>query len=182
MEKSLRNIAIRISKEAAFILLTAVSAVVFPQILHSVGALLGIGGQLGQMFLPMYLPVMILGFYRGEIPGAIAGIIAPLVSFALTGMPAAAILPYITLELVVTGVLAGAFARVKLPAVLRVFAVQVLAKAVRLSVYAVALYSTAGTVSASALTAGILTSVPGLVLQLVVVTIVIVKKENKCNE
>ena len=182
MEKTLRNVAIRITKETAFILLTVASAVVFPQILHTLGAALGVGGQLGQMLLPMYLPVMILGFYRGEIPGAITGLLAPLVSFTLTQMPGEAILPYITLELIATGVLAGALARVKFFAPLKVLSVQVLAKIVRLSVYAIALYSTTGAVSASALTAGILTSVPGLVLQLVVVTLVIVIKEKKANE
>ena len=182
MERTLRNTAIRISKEAAFILLTVASAVVFPQILHTLGAALGIGGQLGQMLLPMYLPVMILGFYRGEIPGAITGLLAPLVSFTLTQMPAKAVLPYIAIELIATGILAGAMTRVKFFAPLRVLSVQVLAKIIRLSVLAVVLYSTTGAVSASVLTAGILTSVPGLVLQLVVVSLVIVKKESKTNE
>ena len=181
MEKTLRNIAIRISKEAAFILLTVASAVVFPQILHTLGVALGIGGQLGQMLLPMYLLVMILGFYRGEIPGAITGLLAPLVSFAITGMPAEALLPYITLELIATGIFAGAMTRVKFFAPLKVLAVQVMAKAVRVFVYAIALYTTTGAVSASALTAGILTSVPGLILQLVAVTLLIVKKEGKHN-
>jgi hypothetical protein len=179
MEKTLRNIAIRISKEAAFILLTVASAVVFPQILHTLGAALGLGGSLGQMLLPMYLPVMILGFYRGEIPAAITGLAAPLVSFMLTGMPQKALLPYIIIELIATGIFAGVLTRVKFFAPLKVLSVQFLAKIVRLSVFAVALYSTTGAVSASALTAGLLTSIPGLVLQLVVVSIVIVKKESK---
>ena len=182
MEKTLRNVAIRISKEAAFILLTVASAVVFPQILHTLGAALGLGGQLGQMLLPMYLPVMILGFYRGEIPAAITGLLAPLVSFAITGMPAEALLPYITLELIATGIFAGLMTRVKFFAPLKVLSVQLLAKIVRVFVYAIALYTTTGALSASALTAGILTSAPGLVLQLVVVSLVIVKKESKSNE
>ena len=182
MERTSRSIALRITKEAAFILLTVASAVVFPQILHTLGAAIGIGGQLGQMLLPMYLPVMILGFYRGEIPAAITGILAPLVSFMLTEMPAKAILPYIIIELVATGIFAGVLTRVKFFAPLRVLSVQILAKIVRLSVLAVVLCSTTGTLTASALTAGIITSVPGLILQLVVVSLVIVKKESKCNE
>ena len=182
MEKTLRNVAIRISKEAAFILLTVASAVVFPQALHTLGAALGIGGQLGQMLLPMYLPVMILGFYRGIIPGAITGALAPIVSFMLTGMPAKALLPYIMIELIATGIFAGLLTRVKFSAVLRVLSVQILAKIVRLSVYGVVLYSANGTIAAPTLFAGILTSVPGLVLQLVVVTLIIVIKEKKTNE
>ena len=134
------------------------------------------------IILPMYLPVMILGFYRGIIPGAITGALAPLVSFMLTGMPAKALLPYIVIELVATGIFAGLLTRVKFFALFRVLSVQILAKIVRLSVYGVALYSVNGTVATSALFAGILTSIPGLVLQLVVVTLVILIKEKKANE
>ena len=95
----------------------------------------------------------------------------------MTGMPAAAMLPFITLELIATGLLAGAFAASKLPAVLRVLAVQVGAKIVRLAAFAISLYAANGALSASALFAGILTSVPGVILQLVIVTFLIVKKE-----
>ena len=73
MERTIRKTAINLSKEALFILVTVASAVILPQILHGAGLALGVGGQLGQMFLPMYLPVMILGFYRGAVPGAIVG-------------------------------------------------------------------------------------------------------------
>ena len=96
MENTIRKKAISLSREAAFILMTVLSAVVLPQILHGVGALLGVGGQLGQMLLPMYIPVLIIGFYRGPVPAAVVGLAAPLLSFALTGMPAVGILPYIT--------------------------------------------------------------------------------------
>ena len=179
MEKVLRKRVIKLSKEAAFILLTVVCAVVLPQIFHGVGVLLGVGGKLGQIFLPMYIPVLIIGFYRGPVSGAITGLLAPLVSFAITEMPSAALLPFITLELIATGLLAGVFFKVKLPAVLRVLSVQVIAKLVRLAVFAISLYMTNGTVTASALFAGVLVSVPGIVLQLVLVSFLIVKKEKQ---
>ncbi len=177
MEKTLRNKAINLSKEAAFILLTVVCAVVLPQIFHAAGVLLGMGGILGQIFLPMYIPVLIIGFYRGAATGAIAGLIAPIVSFAITEMPSAALLPFITLELIAMGLLAGAFSKVKLPAILRVLSVQVIAKAVRLVVLAISLYAANGTVATSALFAGIFTSIPGVILQLALVTFLIMKKE-----
>ena len=60
MEKSLNKVIFKLSKEAAFILITLVSAVALPQLLHTLGIGLGIGGKLGQIFLPMYLPVMII--------------------------------------------------------------------------------------------------------------------------
>ena len=177
MEKTLRKTAVKITEETLFILLTVASAVILPQLLHTVGAEIGVGGQLGQMLLPMYLPVMILGFYRGARSGAITGALAALVSFAITAMPARAILPYIALELFATGLFAGVFAKVKLPAILRVLSVQVLAKAVRLAALSAVLLITSGSVLASALTAGIVTSVPGLVLQLIVVSPLIAKRD-----
>ena len=179
MENTLSKRVIKISKEAAFILLTVVGAVLLPQIFHAAGVLLGVGGKLGQIFLPMYLPVLIIGFYRGPVSGAIAGLLAPLVSFAITEMPTAALLPFITLELIATGAIAGALSNAKYPAVLRVLSVQVAAKAVRLVALALSLYITSGTLSASALFAGIVASLPGIILQLAIVTPLILKKEKR---
>ena len=179
MEKILSKKMIQLSKETAFILLTVIGAVVLPQIFHVLGVWFGVGGKLGQIFLPMYIPILIIGFYRGPASGAIAGLCAPLISFALTEMPSSALLPFITVELIATGALAGVFAKAKMPVVLRVFSVQVLGKVVRLIVFAISLYMANGAVSASALFNGILTSIPGVVLQLVLLTILIVRKEKK---
>ena len=179
MEKSFYKKTIQLSKETAFILLTVVGAVVLPQIFHVIGAWCGVGGKLGQIFLPMYIPILIIGVYRGWASGAIAGLLAPLISFALTQMPSSALLPFITLELTVTGLFAGVFAKCKMPVVLRIFSVQVLAKAVRLIAFAISLYIANGTVSASALFSGVLASIPGVLLQLVLLTLLIVKKEKQ---
>ena len=179
MEKSLLKKTIQVSKEAAFILLTVVCAVVLPQIFHAAGVLLGIGGKLGQIFLPMYIPILIFGFYRGPIAGAVAGLFAPIVSFLLTQMPTAALLPFITAELVATGLLAGLFAKSKMPVILRVFSVQAIAKAVRLIVFAVSLYIANGVVNGAVLFDGILLSIPGVVLQLALLTFLIMKKEKQ---
>ena len=110
MEKILSKKVIQLSKETAFILLAVIGAVVLPQIFHVLGIWFGVGGKLGQIFLPMYIPILIIGFYRGPVSGAIAGLCAPLISFALTKMPSSALLPFITVELIATGVLAGVFA------------------------------------------------------------------------
>lgn len=182
MEKTLRKNAIKLTKETAFILLTVVCAVVLPQVLHILGDVFGLGGTLGQIFLPMYLPILIIGFYRGPISGAAAGLLAPLVSFYLTGMPQAVILPFITIELIVTGLFAGAFSKVSLPAVVRVGLVQLSAKAVRLITFAIYLYFANGIITPSKLFAGILISVPGVLLQLVIVSLLVVRKEKNANE
>ena len=180
MEKSLRQTAIKISKEAAFILLTVASAIVLPQILHGLGAVLGVGGKLGQIFLPMYLPVLIIGFYRGPISGAIVGAMAPIISYAITGMPVASLLPYITIELIALGAFSGAFAQLKLHTPIRVALAQIAAKALRLLVFAIVLGVSKGTLNG--LFAGVLISIPGAAIQLVLVSCLLIKKEKETHE
>ena len=176
MDKSLKSYAIKLSKETLYVLMAIVGAVVLPQIFHCVGIWTGVGGKLGQIFLPMYIPVLILGFYKGSLSGVVAGLLSPLVSFLLTAMPTQSLLPDITIELVATGFLAGAFSKIKMPAVLRVLSVQVLAKIIRVVALFISLYLMSGVVSASVLFAGIAVSIPGVVLQLILVTLLIVKK------
>ena len=178
MEQTKRRLAIRITSEAAFMLLAVAGAVLLPQIFHAVGLLLGIGGQLGQIFLPMYFPVLLVGFYRGPIVGAVAGLLSPLVSFAITGMPAAGLLWYIVIELIALGALAGVFAKVRVIAPLKVLAVQVLARAARVAAFALVVGAIGGgTLTAAALTGGIAQALPGYVLQLVFVSLLLLKKD-----
>ena len=181
MEATLRKAVIKLSRESAFVLLTVACAVALPQIFHGLGVLLGVGGKLGQIFLPMYIPVIILGFYRGPVVGAVTGLLAPLVSFAITGMPTEALLPYITIELIATGLLAGVICEVKMHASLRILSVQAGAKAVRLLTFLIVSLAKTGTVVASQLFAGIFTSIPGVVLQLVFLTYLLTNRE-KGNE
>ena len=181
MRKELRKTILYLSQETLFILLTIASAVILPQILHTAGAALGIGGKLGQIFLPMYLPVLIIGFYRGPVSGVLVGLFAPLVSFAVTGMPQMALLPYITVELVSLGLFAGVFAKVKMDSAVRVASVQVLAKLIRTAVFAVALAVANLPVTAPVLFEGVLSSIPGIVIQLVLMTYLIEKKDKKRN-
>ena len=49
MENTIGKRVINLSKEAAFILLTVVGAVLLPQVVHGLGVILGVGGKLGQM-------------------------------------------------------------------------------------------------------------------------------------
>lgn len=106
-------------------------AVVLPQIFHLIGAASGLGTALGEVFLPMHLPVMLAGLLAGPVAGGISGLLGPLVSFALTGMPAAAMLPFMMIELCVYGLSAGLLRRVKLPSVCKILAVQIAGRAVR---------------------------------------------------
>ena len=96
-------------------------------------------------------------------------------------MPLANVLPYITVELIATGLLAGAFSNVKWHPVLRVLSVQIIAKVIRVALLASTLYFANTAITATALFAGILTSVPGVVIQLALVSYLIVKKEKERN-
>jgi niacin transporter len=71
-----------------------------PLVLH------GIPGG-GNAFLPMHIPVLLCGLVCGWPFGLACGVLTPLLSALLTGMPPAPILPGMTGELAVYGLVAG---------------------------------------------------------------------------
>lgn len=77
-------------------------SVVLPQLLHFTG-----NAVAGRIFLPMHIPVILGGFILGPVFGLILGIIAPLISFLLTHMPIAPMLPFMIIELAVYGMVSG---------------------------------------------------------------------------
>ncbi len=79
-------------------------AILLPQVLHLSGI-----QSLGQVLLPMHIPVLIAGFTLGPLLGGLIGIIAPIVSFLITGMPAADRLIFMIIELGVYGFATGFF-------------------------------------------------------------------------
>ena len=78
--------------------------ILLPQVFHLAG-----GSAMGTLFLPMHLPVLLGGFLLGPLFGGTVGLLTPLVSCLLTGMPAAAVLPTMAVELLVYGLAGGAF-------------------------------------------------------------------------
>ncbi len=76
--------------------------VLLPQVFHLIG-----GQASGGIFLPMHIPVLIAGLLLGPLPGGIIGILTPLLSFAATGMPPAAKLPFMLFELAAYGIVSG---------------------------------------------------------------------------
>ncbi|MCJ7605171.1 MAG: hypothetical protein MUO19_03955 [Dehalococcoidales bacterium] len=61
----------------------------------------------GATFLPMHFFVIIAALTCGWQAGLIVGLATPLASYAITGMPAATILPQLTVEIMAYGLLAG---------------------------------------------------------------------------
>ncbi len=161
-------------------LIAAAAAVALPQVFHVVGAAAGLGAGLGESFLPMYLPIMLVGFLAGPYAGASAAIVAPLCSYGLTAMPAASMLPFILIELVAIGVGAGLLRKGRFPAVLKVLAVQVIGKLVRLSAVLVAVYALGNeAVSVAAWGNAIVAGLPGVILQLVLVPLILYALESR---
>jgi len=68
----------------------------------------------GQVFLPMHIPVLLCGLAVGPLYGLAAGLLTPALSCVLTGMPLAAMLPGMMLELAMYGLIGG-WAMARLP-------------------------------------------------------------------
>lgn len=145
------------------------AALVLPQIAHAVA-----GSEIGTMLLPMYFPILLVGMLAGPFAGAIAGLLAPLCSFVLSGMPAAAVLPVITVELIASGLFSGLLRSVKLPVFCKVLAVQVGAKLVRL--LAVLLL---GTLPAASVWGSVTDALPGLALQWLLLPLIVYAVERQ---
>lgn len=78
------------------------TGIILPEIFHMVG-----GPAAGGLFLPMHLPVLIAGFLLGPFYGVVVAVASLIISFLLTGMPAAAMLPFMLIQLLAFGLLSG---------------------------------------------------------------------------
>ncbi len=171
------KLSVRVQSLAA---LTAIAgAVALPQLFHAMGAVSGLGTSLGEAFLPMHLPIILAGLLAGPYVGAIAGFLSPLISFAVSGMPSSAMLPFMMIELLIYGLASGLLRNVKLPTALKVLATQIDGRAVRagailLSVYAFGNNAIAAAVIWKSIPVGIF----GIVLQLVLIPLIIYRVEN----
>lgn len=63
----------------------------------------------GKILLPMPFVVLLASLVLGPFYGFVLGCVTPLISSSITGMPAFAILPFMTFELASYGFLAGFF-------------------------------------------------------------------------
>lgn len=120
---SFLNVKNEIIKKLLISLLAVISAIILPQLFHAVGIITGLGANVGSAFLPMHIPVILAGFFGGALVGATAGILSPIISFAISGMPTAMILPFMVIELTVYGIVSGLLNRTSLNAVLKVIIV-----------------------------------------------------------
>lgn len=153
----------------------AALGIVLPMAFHAIpGA--------GNAWLPMHIPVMICGLVAGPAPGAATGLLAPVLSSLLTGMPAAPILPSMTCELAVYGLVSGALGTHvrtgRLPLDLYVSLAGAMLAGRLVGGALQALIFLPGTYSLAAWVTGyFVTGLLGIVLQLVVVVPIVVSLE-----
>ena len=87
------------------------ASICLPQLVH-----LSLGAPGGKLLLPMYLPVLVAGCLMGSMSGMLVGILSPLVSYTVTSviatpMPATAMLPIMTAELAIFGLVSGLWSK-----------------------------------------------------------------------
>lgn len=163
-------------------LIALVSAVALPQILHVIGAVSGMGTALGETFLPMHLPIILMGLLVGPYAAGVAGLLSPLVSFALTGMPTSAMLPFMMIELCVYGISAGLLRNIKIPVLVKVLIVQIAGRVVRAGAIAVGFYVFGTAVQPSVILTSITAGLFGIILQLVVIPLTVYRLKEADHE
>lgn len=156
-----------VTAQAASTMLAALAAVALPQLFHMIGAASGLGTALGSAFLPMHSPIIFVGLVAGPAAGAIAGAAAPLMSFALSGMPMLAMLPLMMAELCVYGLVAGILRDIKLSAVIKVLIAQIAGRVAYTLAVAIAVLAFRSQMSLDSIwTSSLAAGLPGIVLQL----------------
>jgi hypothetical protein len=162
--------------------LAIVTAVALPQLFHAAGVISGTGAALGSAFLPMHLPVLLAGLLGGPIVGIIAGAASPLISFLISGMPAAGMLPFITLELAAYGVAGGLLAKTKIPVFAKLLLIQLAGRAVRALAVAAAVYGLgSSTVQIASIWTMVTAGLPGILLQWALIPLLMYRLEGTKN-
>lgn len=160
-----------------------VSAVAVPQVFHLLGAVSGLGTALGEAFLPMHLPIILVGLLAGPYAGAISGLLGPLVSFALSGMPAAVMLPFMMIELCAYGLFAGLLRNVRIPTIAKVVIAQVAGRAVRAGAILISIFAFGNeSINVSVIWMSIGSGIFGIVLQWALIPLIVYRVENSKNE
>lgn len=136
--------------------------------------------QFGSMLLPMHLPVLLCGFLCGGSWGAVVGFIAPLMRSAILGMPP--MFPTaisMAFELAAYGFVSGVLWRKVKHTVPMMYASLVTAMVAGRLVWGAVRFVLAGLTGSSFpfsafLSGALLTAVPGIVAQLVLIPLILV--------
>ena len=131
----------------------------------------------GTVFLPMHIPVLLCGLACGWPFGFITGLLGPLLSSLITGMPPAAMLPSMMVECAAYGLVSGLmmkFVRTRYTtADLYISMITAMLCGRVVAGLAKAWIFTPGTPPFAWVTTSLVTGIPGIVLQLVLMPLVI---------
>lgn len=146
------------------------AGILLPQVFHMIG-----GQAMGGILLPMHLPVFIAGLLLGPFYGCAIGIITPIISFFVTGMPPAGKLPFMLIELLTYGLAAGLLRKKNVNIYVSLILAQIAGRVANALALVFATYVLQLNVPA-VITVGtaIVTGIPGLILQLVLVPAVVI--------
>ncbi len=173
---------ISLKAQAIGTIIALISAVALPQIIHVIGAVSGMGTSLGEALLPMHLPIILVGLLAGSYAAGIAGFLSPLVSFALTGMPTSAMLPFMMIELCAYGVFAGLLKNAKIPTIAKVLIAQIAGRAVRGIALAIGFYAFNTAVAPVTVLTSITAGLFGIILQLVIIPLAVYRLKEADHE
>ena len=150
-----------------------IAAVALPQLLHIIGLVSNMGTALGETFLPMHIAILAAGLLGGGTVGFISGAIAPLISFALTGMPTVYMLPFMIIELAFYGLICGLLANKNMPTLAKLLIAQIGGRMVRAVFIVGAFYLLGSKIAPSVIWTSIAAGLPGLILQWALIPLLI---------
>ena len=157
-------------KKLVFTAVCAALCLVLPMAFHSVP-------NAGQIFLPMHIPVLLCGLICGWPYGLVCGLLGPAISCLVTGMPPMAMLPSMMVECAAYGAVTGLmmkFVRTKsTTADLYISMVAAMAIGRVIAGLAKALIFAPGTPIFAWVTTSLVTGIPGIVIQLIVMPTVV---------
>ena len=130
----------------------------------------------GSIFLPMHIPVLLCGLLCGPWYGLVCGILAPLLSSVLTGMPPAAILPSMIVELAVYGLVTGLLKKVTKNNIISLVGAMLCGRVV--AGLAKAFIFNPGNYGIKAwVTGSFVTALPGIIIQLILIPLLMIALE-----
>ena len=157
-------------KKLVFASACAALCLVLPMAFHAIP-------NAGQVILPMHIPVLLCGLVCGWPYGGICGLIGPLLSSVITGMPPAAMLPSMMVECCAYGFTSGLlmkYVRTGKPlADLYISLVSAMIVGRVVAGFAKALIFTPGVAPFAWVTTSLVTGIPGIVIQLVLMPLVV---------
>lgn len=163
--------------------LAIVAAVVVPQWFHWLGIVSGAGKTPGVAFSPMHLPIILVGFLAGPLAGAVSGLLGPVAAHVFSGMPTAAQLPFMMIELLGYGLSAGLLRTVRVPLVVSTLLSLLCGRVLRMLACVVAFYALGNeSVSPLGIWRSVPSCLPGIVLQLAFVPLVVYWAEHRNGE